>query len=43
MSVFNNKKFSHTLNLLFKEELKEKYNLCTLKNMEFLEYMVDDT
>ena len=41
--VFKNKKFSHTLHLLFKEELKEKYNLCTLKSMEFLEYMDDDT
>ena len=40
--VFKNKKFSHTLHLLFKEELKEKYNLCTLKSMEFLEYMDDD-
>ena len=31
------------MNLLFKKELKGKYNPCTLKNMEFLEYMVDDT
>jgi len=41
--VYKNKKFSHSLNLLFKKELKGKYNPCTLKNMEFLEYMVDDT